>query len=392
MCRFKLFLQQTVLILASGVFLISCDIFLIGKKRQIPFGMSLLSSTKETQGACQQRGSTPESENRSRKAAAEEDNVLFDVEKITGNIGIDYNKKTHLPEIFRLRLKACIKDTLKLAASMPKIPFVIKYKTCENGDYKTCKKTVVKSIRDRGTDADGCLEWTEDFPHKYVIEPFWVNLWREIIIEKGPYAGKVTIPTAVNFWLDDTKTFQLEERVRDLRKQHHKNEDIFKKHRHPIVEKGIECLTDKKHESYIQLWAPNITIQFKQAADDEPEKSLKKSVETVPDGKPKETEEVSDEEKQSKNEDEEIEALIKKFQKPCKTDDYNEVCRYSTLNMELTIPLELKMNSIHGTLKFQDISGGNYKITAKLVAEYPTGRENYYRIHKQIPQRRNLYL
>ena len=75
-----------------------------------------------------------------------------------------------------------------------------------------------------------------------MVQPFWIRLHREVVKEDGPYAGEVTLPTAVNFWLEeDANIFKS---VMDLRRRYYQNDDIFKKH--PITELGLQCLADKK--------------------------------------------------------------------------------------------------------------------------------------------------
>ena len=69
------------------------------------------------------------------------------------------------------------------------------------------------------------------------------------------------------------------------------------------------------------------------------------------------------------------------YKKPC-TDDVNDKeCSGRDLNMELTIPLELRMRRLNGALRTMRVNGGHYNITAQLVGEYPEGSERYYRIH-----------
>ena len=341
MCEFKLFKKQIIFIFASALLLISCDVFLIGGEKQPLQHKSILPKPVTSNGSCK-AGPTKESKNRSSAAQKEEVSAPFNAEKIKGSIGTDFQK--NLPHEFRLNLETCLVDSQKLDSSVPFTSFTIKYNTFANGKF------VSKTIS-RSTDAGGCLSWTEVYPHKYVAQPFWVNLWREIIREeKGYYAGKVTIPTAVNFWLKDTETFQPEEKVRDLRPLHYRNDEMFEKY--PVVEKGLECLADKASQPNLQLWAPEIGIQFNQRPP------LKKERASPGD-------------------------LIKKFKNLCREDQENEECFVRILNMKLTIPLELRKRNIHGSLKEERLNGGEYDITAQLIGEYPRGSKNFFRIHKK---------
>ena len=356
-----LFRKQIILIPLSVLWLASCDMLRIGEETQDLSQPSGDFSGIPTQGACKP-GPTKESKERSAATYREEVNAPFYVEKIRGFIDTDKDKKNGLPYQFRLNLETCLKDTRKVDSSIPFTSFAIRYNTFENG--KLIKKTIT-----RPTDGKGCLSWPEVYPYKYVAQPFWVNLWREIVREeKGYYAGKVNIPTAVNFWLKDTENFQKEEKIRDLRPPHYRNDEMF--NNYPVVEKGLACLTDKKHQQKLHLWAPNITIQFNQ--------NLQKS---------------SDQQNKTsdfKNEtDAEKESLIKSFQRSCKEGKKDENCFYRVLNMELTIPLELKLRDIHGSPKTERINGGMYDVTAQLVGEYPPGTGNYYRIHKEeLPKKK----
>lgn len=340
MCEFKLLKKQIIFIFASSLLLISCDIFFGDNKPNQPL-KSILPKPATSNGSCK-AGPTRESKNRSATAQREETTSPFNASKVTGTIGTDFQK--NLPHEFRLNLETCLVDSQRLDSSIPITSFNIKYNTFENGKFVTKKIS-------RSTDAEGCLSWTEVYPHKYVAQPFWLNLWREIIREeKGYYAGKVTIPTAVNFWLKDTATFQPEEKVRDLRPLHYRNDEMFEKY--PVVEKGLECLADKASQPNLQLWAPEIGIQF----------NLRPPL--------------------TKGKASPID-LIKKFKNLCREDQENEECFVRILNMKLTIPLELRRRNIHGSLEEERLNGGEYDITAQLVGEYPRGSGHFFRIHKK---------
>ena len=344
--------KQTVLAFFSALLLSACGIGRIGVETQSFFSrLPGLNKTGKSlrQGYCKE-GKAEDIQKINEAISLKEGRAPFLVSEVKGNAGTDY--KDNLPNEFRLNLKTCIRDSIKEDTSIPVTSFTIKYKTTNE------KGKIVSKEISRSTDGSGCLLWTEVYPYKYVVQPFWVRLHREIIKEEGSYAGQVTLSTAVNFWLRaEAAIFPS---VMDLRRRYYQNDDIFKKH--PIAEQGLQCLKDKTNQPLLQIWAPDVNIQFSQSPSSDKTKKYKTP-----------------------------RRLIKGYyKKPCTDDTNSEECSARDLNMELTIPLDLRTRRLNGALRTMRVNGGHYNITARLVGEYPEGSEKYYQIHKETLSRENV--
>ena len=196
------------------------------------------------QGYCKS-GKTAETIKINKAIAIQEGSAPFTLSKVTGSIEID--SKGSLPSEFRLNLRTQMKDSRTQDSFIPDTSFTIKYQTV-NKEGKIITKQITRSTGD-----EGYLEWQEIYPYKYVVQPFWIRLHREITKKSGPYTGRMTLPTAVNFWLrlrEETSSFRP---VMDLRRLHHQDDDVFKKY--PVALQGLKCLTDKEHQPLLQLWA-----------------------------------------------------------------------------------------------------------------------------------------
>ena len=352
MYKFKLLKKQTVLVLFSTLLMSACGIGRIGVEiqRSVTRLPGLNKAGKSLrQGYCKE-GKARDIQKINEALSLKEGRARFFVTEVKGNAGTYH--KDNLPIEFHLNLKACIRDGMNEDTSIPFTSFIIKYKTTDE------KGRIVSKEISRSTDPDGCLLWKEVYPYKYMIQPFWIRLHREIIREDGPYAGQVTLPTGVNFWLGEDAAIFLS--VMDLRRRYYQNDDIFKKH--PLAEQGLQCLKDKAKQPLLQIWAPDVNIQFSQSPSSDKTKKY-----TTP------------------------RSLIKGYyKKPCTDDTNSEDCSARDLNMELTIPLELRTRRLNGALRTMRVDGGHYNITARLVGEYPEGSEKYYQIHQETLSRENV--
>lgn len=352
MCKFKLLKKQTVLALFAAFLMSACGIGRVGEETQRFFSrLPILNKTGKSlrQGACK-AGEAKDIQKINESISLKAGRAPFLVTEVKGNVGTDY--KGNLPNEFRLNLKACIKDSLKEDTSIPIASFTLKYQTIDE------KGKIVSKTISRSTDDEGCLIWTEVYPYRYVVQPFWLRLHREIIKEDGAYAGEVTLPTAVNFWLEGEDA--IFPSVMDLRRRYYQNDDIFKKHL--IADQGLQCLKDKAGQPLLQIWAPDVNIQFSQSPSSDKIKKYKTP-----------------------------RSLINgHYKKSCTDDNNSEDCSARNLNMELTIPLELRTRRLNGALRVMRVNGGHYNITARLVAEYPEGREKYYQIHNETLSREKV--
>ena len=297
-------------------------------------------------GLCRKKR-TKKSRQREKEIARQNGGAPFIVSEVTGSLETDY--KNNLPDEFRLNLRACLRDALKPDSSIPIASFNIKYQTFDRE-----KNGFVTKEISRPSDENGCLLWTEVYPYKYVTEPFWLYLEREIERKTGHYKGRAILPSAVNFWLKERKSVGLS--VMDLRRRHYQNDEIFKKH--PIAEEGLACLADKASDASLQLWAGTAAVQFRHRLPERETERLPSTREIVgEDGY---------------------------FNRLCQTNLPSEKCFSRVLSMELRIPLSLKAKDLNGDPVFIKINGGEYEIQAQLIGEYPAGRRKYYRVHKQI--------
>ena len=351
MRKFKLLKQKTVFILTSALLLSGCG---IGGEIQTFVSKSLdllngkapdQNKVSLRQGYCKS-GKTAETIKINKAIAIQEGSAPFTLSKVTGSIEID--SKGSLPSEFRLNLRTQMKDSRTQDSFIPDTSFTIKYQTV-NKEGKIITKQITRSTGD-----EGYLEWQEIYPYKYVVQPFWIRLHREITKKSGPYTGRMTLPTAVNFWLrlrEETSSFRP---VMDLRRLHHQDDDVFKKY--PVALQGLKCLTDKEHQPLLQLWATNnIGIQF--SHNPSPDKTDKY---------------------------ESARGLINEhYEKPCTDDTTDKECFARGLDMELSIPLKVRTRRLDGSPQTIKINGGHYSITAQLLAEVPAGSGNYYRIHKE---------
>ena len=190
-----------------------------------------------------------------------DDDAYFAVDRITGILAIPND----LPETFTLQLKACIRSVHNPETTLPRRKFLISNNkeliqkegeknpseivTCtgtENqnsncqSDNSMSKNTPVIAL---ATEGDGCLQWTEEYDYAYTNESKWININRYIQGIDAPWIGRVSIPIAVNPWLQRTQKEEYSElQIADLR--HHEDNNLLKDKIHPGD--GLEYLKQAK--------------------------------------------------------------------------------------------------------------------------------------------------
>ena len=276
-------------------------------------------------------------------------NSLFRVENLEASGYINIDPKTRFPDTFTLRFKTCMKDTLKTDVDVEDAHFVIEY----NESKVTSKKTVEATSNE-----NGCIRWSEEYPYKYVLKPPWIGLNRIIKGREGSYfQGSVPVPTAVNPWILGVEGNDLPAII-DLRPLYDDNRHILK--RYSYLKNGLEFLNSKKTE-YPWLWASGINLQMDIGS------------------------------KSRQNASNSLGSLIDGYRNLCDPGvqeagkaEAEEDCYSRKLRMTLSVPLVLRSFGVKGQIRETSVSSGTYSVEAHLVAQYPKGRETYYRLHRQL--------
>ena len=289
----------------------------------------------------------------------------FVIGKLTAPEGLKsvvVNKKGGLPESFTLNLKACATYKDRSDAPVARALFVIQYET--NFQIQKGKRNKVEPVeRYVRSDDKGCIEWEEEYGWKWVKRPVWIGLNRRISTKNNAIPGRVDIKVAVNPYLgesDQDKAPLLDQRYSDNRV--FTEQGLYEK-------KGLIFLTtqESSKENWPQLWVPNIERNFKRFTDSDRPKIL------LPEPL---SEEAAPEQKESFNA--RVERALSQY-KECKspTDSF---CYKRDLELDIKIPLKLRIYNTQGDILDIPLNGGQYNIKIQLIFDSGLRR----RLHEKI--------
>ena len=189
--------------------------------------------------------STIDPDNEDAKAGA-----LFSVEELKGSLSV--SSQTALPEKFTLHLKTCIQDIQnyqRLIAARFAVGHnenaVKKYEPPAQKDKnKQSSNLKLGQVIAVTTDGEGCLNWTEEYDYVYNNQSRWMLIPRYIRGLSNARAGTVSVPMAVNPWLQLSQ--YRDKQVLDYREDYHKDDSLLKNR--VIKEDGLKFLKNNKNK------------------------------------------------------------------------------------------------------------------------------------------------
>ena len=195
-------------------------------------------------------------------------NAPFIVNQITKSSNDEAITLAHgadgLAKTFTLNLTTCIRDLLRQDTPIQNAPFVVEYYNSSENKRKNKKEkvTVISS------DTQGCIQWQEQYKYKYTVKPPWIGLERTIKKESGAYAGAETIPMAINPWLSAKDKEDGLPSILDTRCEYSRQHHIFDEKKN-YNSNGLNYLEKIKKNEYPVLWAPTVSMQYREISPDE---------------------------------------------------------------------------------------------------------------------------
>ena len=194
------------------------------------------------------------------------DDAFFIVEEITpqkNNVNpVILHKREGIIDSFSLNLEACLKDIFTKEPILG-TSFIVEYETTLRDQNRVKGKfQKVKVSPDPVSNSNGCIQWVENYPFRFVKNPKWINLKRVIKTENINYFGQETVPMAINPWLISSNLNNNLPEIMDLRPQYSKNNPLLKNKYH---EDGLSFLSDTSAvhtNEYPHLFVPEIDLQI----------------------------------------------------------------------------------------------------------------------------------
>ena len=268
-----------------------------------------------------------------------------------------------LTKTFTLNLTTCIRDLIRQDTPIQNAPFVVEYYNSSENKRKN-KKEKVTAI----SDTQGCIQWQEKYKYKYTVKPPWIGLERTIKKESGAYAGAETIPMAINPWLSAKDKEDGLPSILDTRCEYSRQHHIFDDKKN-YNSNGLNYLKQIKKKEYPFLWAPTVSIQYREISPEEQQA----------------THRLANSSNKAETEAEAIRKMLKKYQQICQPGKAND-CYKRRIEMGLYIPLYLRTLDM-SSLTHRSLHGGTYDVDVQLVISPEADRKNYL-LHEDICSRK----